>query len=133
MLVNEEMRRVIAYLEWKSTWWIEQAHQRGDVRSDIASGLEAYADRQSSLMQSLARSFASLWYPLLRKTDISIEWPSTYIIHAQKYPTVLREGRRRKAVPIQRPESDDSENDSEEEEDDDDGLSGDDEDVSPYR
>lgn len=39
LLLREEMRRVLAFLEWKSSWWLERKNSRMDVASDLAEGL----------------------------------------------------------------------------------------------
>ena len=86
LLVQEEMRRVIAFLDWKATWWRSQGHRRSDVQDDIKASLTAYAARQSHLMQHLAETFAALWYPTLLEANLRIEWPPHYISYAQAHP-----------------------------------------------
>lgn len=131
VLLVEEMRRVIAYLDWKATWWHAEADRRQGVRVDIADGLKAYAYRQSDLMRNLAKSFAALWHPVLVAADIPTEWPPVYIDYAKAHPTVLRAPRHQKPkAPLQQENGSSDEESSDEESD---GLSGDDEDVSPYR
>ncbi|PPQ82072.1 hypothetical protein CVT24_009738, partial [Panaeolus cyanescens] len=46
-LVVEEMRRVVTYLRWKSTWWETQASQRPNADRDVYLGLSAYAHKQA--------------------------------------------------------------------------------------
>ncbi|TDL19233.1 hypothetical protein BD410DRAFT_702445, partial [Rickenella mellea] len=76
-LVTEEMRRTLAFLEWRAKWWEGQVHRRalavGDIQqpqarpvtSDIFSGLRAYALKQAAIQRALARCFAILWVPFL--------------------------------------------------------------------
>ena len=45
LIIQEEMRRVLAFFEWKSTWWLEQANQRQGLESSIESGVIAYAHK----------------------------------------------------------------------------------------
>ena len=61
LLLREEMHRVLAFLEWKSSWWLERKNSRMDVASDLAEGLRAYAETQSDLQQSLKVNFCEIW------------------------------------------------------------------------
>lgn len=63
MLVQEEMRRVCAYLSWYASWWSSHADV-GCVRqydSFLSEGLGAYAERQVHLRMSLQGHFRGLW------------------------------------------------------------------------
>ncbi len=60
-LVKEEMRRVLAFLEWKAFWWAEEGGRVLEVRPDIADGICAYAAKQASIYHALARSFKMSW------------------------------------------------------------------------
>jgi hypothetical protein len=75
ILLNEEMRRVLQYLNWKATWWLQQQGHRADASPDIRNGIDAYAAKQADLVLRLARSFAAEWYPMLVKHDMPIVWP----------------------------------------------------------
>jgi hypothetical protein len=92
-LLQEEMRRVIAFLEWKSTWWGEKAESRlGLVTADIQHGIDAYARRQADTYHQLAVSLVSQWLPRLLGLGLDPAWTKTYtwtaeIIHpAAGYP-----------------------------------------------
>ncbi|TDL14310.1 hypothetical protein BD410DRAFT_734277, partial [Rickenella mellea] len=73
ILVSEEMRRTLAFLEWRAKWWEGQVHRRsvGQIEllqvPDILSGLRAYALKQAAIQRDLARHFAILWVPFLSK------------------------------------------------------------------
>lgn len=135
LLVQEEMRRVIAFLDWKATWWRSQGHCRLDVRDDIKAGLAAYAARQSYLMQHLAETFAALWYPTLLEANLQIEWPHHYISYAQAHLPTFRASRHRATTQTVVQNTRDSESQSSDEDSSDgyDSAEGDDDDVSPYR
>jgi hypothetical protein len=137
LLLTEEIRRVVAYLDWKASWWRTQGSHRDDVRADITDGLIAYAYRQADLMHKLAESFAALWYPVLVAEGISIEWPEHYITYAQTHPPNVRTPRRKATSSVAVPEREDSGSDGSDSEEDmdegDDEDEGDDADVSPYR
>jgi len=42
-LVAEEMRRMLAFLEWKAGWWDRQGEVQLNVSCDILEGAHAYA------------------------------------------------------------------------------------------
>ena len=60
-LVKEEMRRVLAFLEWKAVWWTEEGGRDLAVRPDIADGIRAYAAKQAHIYRALACSFKMCW------------------------------------------------------------------------
>ncbi|KAJ7168780.1 hypothetical protein C8R46DRAFT_1218172 [Mycena filopes] len=49
LLLREEMRRVLRYLEWQAAWWLERVSARGNVVMPLQAGLEAYARRQADM------------------------------------------------------------------------------------
>ena len=59
-LVKEEMRRVLAFLEWKAVWWTEEGG-RDHEKPDIADGIRAYAAKQAHINRAVARSFKMRW------------------------------------------------------------------------
>lgn len=61
LLLKEEMRRVLAFLNWKSSWWLNRRNSRVDITSDIVEGLQAYAETQADLQQSLKEHFCTIW------------------------------------------------------------------------
>jgi hypothetical protein len=60
-LLAEEMRRVLVFLEWKATWWMNQGNRPFDVSPDIADGVRAYAAKQAHIHRTLADSFRQQW------------------------------------------------------------------------
>ena len=79
LLLTEEMRRVITFLDWKAGWWSGQASTRAGLPKDIADGTAGYTGKQAHIHQSLAQAFARTWHPLLTSNGLSIEWPLSYI------------------------------------------------------
>ena len=74
LLLKEEMRRVVAFLEWKRTWWMDRRNKRGGVSSkvnkELQEGLAAYAEGQADLQKSLREHFCTLWrLPLVGNGD----------------------------------------------------------------
>lgn len=60
-LLEEEMRRVLAFLDWKAAQWDTRAVLDGGMRTDITCGAQAYAKRQAGIMRSLTREFRRTW------------------------------------------------------------------------
>lgn len=68
-LLAEEMRRVIRYFEWKSTWWLTQLQPHRSDSTQLQIGRNAYAHRQSDLWVGLAVKFSKQWTPSLKEQD----------------------------------------------------------------
>lgn len=78
-LLQEEMRRIIAFLEWKSTWWGSKAGSRsGHISADIQHGVDSYARRQASTYHELAVSLAKQWIPHLTSLGLDVSWTKSY-------------------------------------------------------
>ena len=65
LLLKEEMRQVVAFLNWKTTWWMDCRNMRGGVSKDLQEGLTAYAEGQADLQKGLCEHFRMLWGLLL--------------------------------------------------------------------
>lgn len=79
-LLQEEMRRVVMFLEWRARDWLTKVDaRRGNSASDIQSGLGAYARKQAAIYHNLAISFAKLWHPTLASYDLQHSWATKYI------------------------------------------------------
>src|SRR5687767_9762614 len=63
LIIEEEMRRVIVYYEWKESQWLEQLEQQDTGDISIQSGIMAYRQKQASFCRYLADSFARAWLP----------------------------------------------------------------------
>ncbi|KAJ7751019.1 hypothetical protein B0H14DRAFT_2541294 [Mycena olivaceomarginata] len=61
MLLREEMRRVLRYLEWQAQWWRDQATRRKDWDSATAAGAEAYALKQGTWSEHLGGFLRCQW------------------------------------------------------------------------
>ena len=74
-LLQEEMRRVLVHLEWKSSTWSQKVGIRAASSTpDIQRGVDAYARRQAAIYRDIAISFASQWLPYLKATGCKIPW-----------------------------------------------------------
>lgn len=82
-LLAEEMRRVVAFLSWKQSWWTLQADRRKnavkDLDGDLHSGLEGYALKQADTYRRLAISFTRKWVSLLRGSKLPCAWCDAYL------------------------------------------------------
>jgi hypothetical protein len=78
-LLNEEMRRVLCYLDWKSAWWMEFGTARHVTEEHLREGLTAYASKQAHILSDMASRFADLWYPELARSGIEPDWPPHYL------------------------------------------------------
>lgn len=75
LLLLEEMRRVLEFLEWKAAWWDERQEGLMVIAPDINEGLCSYAVDQATLQRSLAASFRLLWNTPLAQIDAVVkEW-----------------------------------------------------------
>ena len=74
-LLQEEMRRVVVYLDWKSRMWSEKVGNRvGSCPPDIQHGADAYARKQAYLHREIAISFAGQWLPCLKSCGYETRW-----------------------------------------------------------
>jgi hypothetical protein len=61
-LLQEEMRRTLAYLEYRAVWWDNRCTLRTNtVFLDVRDGIRAYAAKQSAILRCRAKGFKKLW------------------------------------------------------------------------
>ena len=88
------MRRVVSFLDWKSSWWTLQAVARSNLQRDIIDGVAAYAAKQAHVNRSLAVAFVTQWHPLLISNGFTSEWPLGYVpgnVDAKQVDSILVE------------------------------------------
>ena len=74
-LLQEEMRRVVVYLDWESRSWSEKVGIRaGSCTPDIQNGVDAYARKQADVYRKIAISFASQWLSYFNACGLGTEW-----------------------------------------------------------
>ena len=61
LLLREEMRRVLTFLEWHASWWQTKGSLHTGLQPDVAEGMFAYANKQAHIRRSMASSFNDLW------------------------------------------------------------------------
>ena len=74
LIVQEEMRRVIAYHMWKAAWWRERSSLRSGGDSTILSGLSGYAHKQAAVCSRMAEQCALHWLPHLESRGSTPSW-----------------------------------------------------------
>jgi hypothetical protein len=61
LLVREEMRRVVRYLDWLVNWWRDRLEARPDATAEVQASARAYALKQATLYSRLAMYFQEAW------------------------------------------------------------------------
>ncbi|KAJ7093757.1 hypothetical protein C8R44DRAFT_890661 [Mycena epipterygia] len=61
LTLREEMRRVLRYLAWQSSWWREHAGLRQGLSAAVGAGVRGYALKQADLHNRLAAHFEKKW------------------------------------------------------------------------
>ena len=62
LLLREEMRRVLEYFTWHTSWWLARADiRRPELSDSIQEGLSAYAYKQAHMRMTLRVDFENLW------------------------------------------------------------------------
>lgn len=76
-LLLEEMRRTLAYCEWKAAWWRARANSWSGP-DWLVGGTAAYASKQAENWASLGISFADQWAPIIRRYKLPADWPPAF-------------------------------------------------------
>jgi hypothetical protein len=61
VMLDEEMRRVLAFCEWKADWWMRQVPLRQGVTGPLAEGLNAYAAEQADMERWIHKAWSEKW------------------------------------------------------------------------
>jgi hypothetical protein len=78
LIVQEEMRRVLVYHQWRALWWEEQSSLRAEGDVAISSGLAGYAHKQAAICRRMAFQCAAHWLPRLKANEIIPPWALEY-------------------------------------------------------
>ncbi|KAF7314619.1 CxC2 domain-containing protein [Mycena kentingensis (nom. inval.)] len=68
MVLEEEMRRVMRYLDWKTKWWNEQTDRRPDLSEAVSGGIRAYALKRAAECERVMLHFRLKWALSERRT-----------------------------------------------------------------
>jgi hypothetical protein len=61
-LLEEEMRRVLQFLEWRASWWRAQIGVRAEGQSEeLREGHVVYVHTQAAYMEGLRTKFQTQW------------------------------------------------------------------------
>jgi hypothetical protein len=81
LIIQEEMRYVIIYHEWRAQWWQSQAVHWSDTDdAKLYHGVTAYAEKQAHFSEQLAWRCAEYWLPALKEQGVSPEWKKRYSV-----------------------------------------------------
>jgi uncharacterized membrane protein YgcG len=69
LLLLEEMRRVLEFLEWRAKWWEARRKPRTNISPELQEGLEAYATGQATDQRALSIAFQKVWKTPLNLVD----------------------------------------------------------------
>lgn len=61
VLLDEEMRRVLQFCQWKQDWWAAQVGQREGISAQLSEGLAVYAVQQADMEDRIARCWRVKW------------------------------------------------------------------------
>ena len=78
LILQEEMRRVLAFFEWKATWWLEQGNRRQGLEPSVHVGIVAYAHKQATIFSRMAARCATYWLPVMEQYGIIPTWAGRY-------------------------------------------------------
>jgi hypothetical protein len=72
LLLREEMRRVLAFLDWHARWWDERRGLLTGLSSSEEEGVMAYASKQADMRRSLRSTFEHMWRSSHEFTQLGI-------------------------------------------------------------
>jgi hypothetical protein len=72
MLLEEEMRRVIAFGYWKADWWRKQADRRSNAEEALFEGLQAYAAEHVHLELAFVEKVQEQWRDVRERAKLII-------------------------------------------------------------
>ncbi|KAJ7152150.1 hypothetical protein C8R43DRAFT_1127232 [Mycena crocata] len=96
ILLEEEMRRTIASMQWKARLWEERANGRAEddtVSSELQEGLAGYAWEHVATMERRAEVLEKLWEEVRGKAQVVLKQLDAGIVEAVVVTTTLEEDR----------------------------------------
>lgn len=81
ILLREEMRRILVFLDYQGQWWRAQGTLRTEHDDVLSSGLRGYAEKQATLRRRLGNKFASIWLGGVSDCKLAppVTWPAHYL------------------------------------------------------
>jgi len=101
ILLQEEMRRAVIFLEWRSSDWFTKVDLRmGTVTPVVHAGLAAYARKQGSVFHNLAVQFSQRWRSALVSLSLPHAWATQFLsTRKQSFNSSNFKKRKRKESP----------------------------------
>jgi hypothetical protein len=98
ILIQEEMRRTLAFLEWEASKWREHIGEDVPLQATASqnedhvsqSGRAAYAHEQAAMYTTIASEFAVKWAPLLMHYKLDEAWLHHHLPSDFKCPALKR-------------------------------------------
>lgn len=73
MLLEEEMRRVLAFCQWKALWWEARANRREDPSPELAEGLRSYCAEKASKERRMGAMLEAKWASIRERAQAVIQ------------------------------------------------------------
>ncbi len=75
-LLPEEMRRVLAWLQFRESLWMARINQRSDVDDALQEGLTAYAHKQATIRRNMRGMSRQIWLKFMQESglEMGVEW-----------------------------------------------------------
>ncbi|KAF7373532.1 hypothetical protein MSAN_00563600 [Mycena sanguinolenta] len=82
-LLEEEMRRILVFLQWKADWWRGQKDRRTVDGVEAQQGFAAYAERQAVIQETMKARFTNDWKDVGRWIGLGRQGVADFKEHAQ--------------------------------------------------
>lgn len=108
ILLQEEMRRTVEFLEWRSSDWLTKVDLRmGMVTPTVHAGLAAYARKQSAVFHNLAVQFSQRWRSTLITLSLPHSWATQFLSTCKQTPknSNFKKRKRREETPPIHPDA----------------------------
>ena len=95
-LLQEEMRHIMHFLEWRSHNWLSKVDARANtVTPAVHAGLSAYARKQGLVFHNLTTQFCQRWYSKLLSLSLPHTW-ATKFLTTHRVPFINPDFKKRK-------------------------------------
>jgi len=91
-IIQEEMRHVLLWFEWKASWWDEQRVAKIGGDPEVRHGASAYASKQTHITRCMAACCMATWLPELHKQGTEPLWGEKYSHTTVHHNSAMTEG-----------------------------------------
>ena len=98
-LVQEEMRRVLLFLQKRAAWWVDTSGIYTQYMATTSTnGVQAYAMKQADTLTNLGLNFACEWRQVRQDCGMGLaaNWPSQFLQVTSVDRQIRRRHQRRK-------------------------------------